>query len=177
MSILKNLIQDAKDIAEDPHASLPYKEQPYIRESEETKQLVSKCLVNWWFQWNWWNGTRRIRARIKWGEKFIQLSDISFFKSDTKYNEYYDQDWKMISETGESLKNLLLDIWDIFIRVHRNCIINKSNLDGFQRKTYPNDTGTTITKMHPIINWKPNTDIEISRRYIAKVKVFLREGE
>ena len=70
---------------------------------------------------------KRIQVKIGDKVKFIETSEIYFFKADNKYVELYTYDKKYL--INDPLSSLEANLPDDFVRVHRSVIINMIHTD------------------------------------------------
>ena len=95
------------------------------------------------------------------GSKLLQLNDIAFFRSDTKYTSVVTNEHEyLIRKTIKELEQVLP--LGQFVRVHRNCIINTNYVDIIEKST----GSSTSVKM------KTGQTLAVSRTYQAIFKEF-----
>ncbi len=93
---------------------------------DETKENLQKLILKLNTE-----EVKRIQVSIGNKIKFINISEIYFFKADNKYVELYTSDKKyLINETLATLEDILPEE---FVRIHRSCIININFTDEFFR--------------------------------------------
>lgn len=71
---------------------------------------------------------KHLTARDRKGAVIIDINDIYCFTADQKYVDIHHKDG--IIPTTETLKDLEIEFADLFLRVHRNTIVNVNHVDG-----------------------------------------------
>ena len=106
---------------------------------------------------------QHITARDRKGTVIINIKDIHCFVADQKYVDIHHKDG--IIPTTETLKDLETEFSDLFMRVHRNAIVNINHLEsvdavnGGQHRVRLKDCDSKVT---------------VSRRLLPKVREKLR---
>lgn len=112
--------------------------------------------------------TRRghVCARIHDRLKLIAIGDISHFIADQKYVRVHHSGGEDLID--DSLKSLVTEFPDIFVRIHRSALVSIAHIDALQK--------TTDGQVQVIMRNAPNdTDgLIISRRHLADVKRLLK---
>lgn len=104
-----------------------------------------------------------ICARVRGDLQLINVTDIYFFKADSKYVEVrYKQGHVLIEE---SLVSLEKEFAAEFCRVHRNALVAREYIDGLKK----DDSGHA----HLTLEGIPDT-IEVSRRHLPAVRALLK---
>jgi len=104
-----------------------------------------------------------ICARVRGDLQLINVTDIYYFKADSKYVEVRHTDGTVLIE--ESLVTLEKEFEGDFFRVHRNALVASAYVDGLQKggdgHSYVHMSGITET-------------VEISRRHLPAVRALLK---
>jgi len=103
-----------------------------------------------------------LSVRIHSGVRKINLSDIFYFQAEQKYVTVKYREGEVIIE--ESLKSLESRFSDSFIRIHRNALISKQQLTAIRK----DQQGRYLTELKDV-----DKKIEVSRRHVAAVRIFL----
>lgn len=107
---------------------------------------------------------RHISAKTRNGIELIPIESISCLIADQKYvTVVHEKGETLIDET---LKELELELEPTFIRVHRNALVAKSEIEGLRRS----DSGH-----YEVILKNSDTRPMVSRRHLTSVKMMLTE--
>jgi two-component system, LytTR family, response regulator AlgR len=104
-----------------------------------------------------------LSARFRGSMRLIPVTDIRFLQAEEKYVVVHHARGEDLIE--ESLKSLEEEFADLFIRIHRNCLVAHEQIRELRRQT----DGT----VHAILRDAPNV-LEVSRRALPVLKEKLR---
>ena len=109
--------------------------------------------------------TRRthISARTHKGLELIQISDIKYFQADQKYVTVRFTDGEVIVD--ETLRELEDEFEDLLVRVHRNALVAKRQIDGLVK----DGLGQVAVRIKGV-----EESIAISRRHLPSVRKIIR---
>lgn len=104
-----------------------------------------------------------ISARLHGGIRLIPVEDVLYFQAEHKYVTVVYRDGHVLIE--DSLKQLEQRFAELFVRIHRNALVARSQFRAVRR----NQQGQYIVEL------KDSDDkLEVSRRHAAQVKEFLK---
>jgi two-component system, LytTR family, response regulator AlgR len=106
---------------------------------------------------------RHIAARVRGELRLIPVADVLYLQADTKYVEVHSANDMLLIE--DSLVQLEEEFGDIFVRIHRNCLVAKSAISGLAKSAQGE---VAITLKH-----KPEK-LEVSRRNVAHVRKLIK---
>ena len=100
-----------------------------------------------------------ISARTHRGLELISMQQVKFFQADQKYvTVRYEEGEVIVDETLRDLEN---EFEDLLIRVHRNALVAKAQIDGLVKDS----------QGQPCLRMKGITDtVDISRRHLPAVR-------
>ncbi len=110
-------------------------------------------------------GRVHIRARIGQRLELIPLADVFYFQADQKYVTVRHRHGEALIE--DSLKTLETDLGTRVVRVHRNALAMAAQVAGLEKTA---DGGCALV-FHDI----PDR-LEVSRRHLAAIRLFLRDA-
>ena len=103
-----------------------------------------------------------LSVRIHSGVRKIDLNDIYFFLAEHKYVTVKYKDGEVIIE--DSLKSLETRFADHFIRIHRNALVARQQLNAIRK----DQQGRYLAEFKDVAE-----KLEVSRRHVAAVRKFL----
>ncbi len=106
---------------------------------------------------------RQIAARVRGELRLIPVVDVLYLQADTKYVEVHSAKEMLLIE--DSLVQLEEEFSEIFVRIHRNCLVAKSAISGLAKSAQGE---VAITLKH-----KPEK-LEVSRRNVAHVRKLIK---
>lgn len=101
-----------------------------------------------------------IRDRME----ILPVEQIVYLKADQKYVSAAWPDGELLLD--ESLVSLETEFADVFIRIHRNALVAKSQICGLEKS----DDGQSLVKLRDM-----PTRLTVSRRHLSHIKHILRE--
>lgn len=114
-------------------------------------------------QWEAIRSSSSIRTHISvkthLGIELIDLNEISHFMAEQKYVVAHSQGREIV--TDESLKALEQEFGDAFLRIHRNCLVAVSFIEGLLK---PGD-GHNLVQLKGV-----DQPLTVSRRHLSEVK-------
>ena len=96
------------------------------------------------------------------GQELIPLDSIYFFKSDQKYLTVIHEKGETLSD--QTLKDLEQEYQDLFLRVHRNTLVNRRLIGGLIKKQDAHYEIQLRNSSHTV---------GVSRRHVSDIKDFL----
>jgi two-component system, LytTR family, response regulator AlgR len=103
-------------------------------------------------------------ARVRGNLRLVAISEISYLLAEDKYVVVHSDQGEVLIE--ESLKALELEFPDQFVRIHRNCLIAISRLQGLDRDAEGNLQARVLGAPKPL---------EISRRCLPAVRTLVKQ--
>ncbi len=107
---------------------------------------------------------KQICARIRGSLHLIELTDICYFKADSKYIEVNYKDGQVLIE--ESLSSLEQEFKEEFIRVHRNALVSKSHIKSLEKDS---------EGIYHILLDGTDRRITVSRRHLSSVRTLFKD--
>lgn len=105
-----------------------------------------------------------ISANTRRGIELVPIDEVRFFQADQKYVTVRHGEGELLID--ETLRDLEDEFGDLFVRVHRNCIVAPDFIEGLDR----DDEG------HYQVRFKGIEDVvAISRRHVSGVRRFIRQ--
>ncbi len=104
-----------------------------------------------------------LAARVRGELRLIPISDVLYLQADTKYVEVHSAREMLLIE--DSLVQLEEEFGDIFVRIHRSCLVAKSAISGLTKSAQGE---VAITLKH-----RPEK-LEVSRRNVAQVRKLIK---
>lgn len=105
-----------------------------------------------------------LSARVRGELRLIAVSDVVYLQADTKYVEVHSHKERVLIE--ESLVHLEEEFADVFVRIHRNCLVGRNYISGLSR--------TVLGEVSVILKDRSER-LEVSRRNAASVRKLLKE--
>lgn len=102
-------------------------------------------------------------ARLRGSLRLIPIEDVFFLRAEEKYVVVYHAAGEDLLE--ESLKSLEDEFTDIFVRIHRNCLVARAEIAGLQRDAEGHS--------HLRLRRSPQL-LEVSRRSLGQLKDLLQ---
>ncbi|MDO8961762.1 MAG: response regulator transcription factor [Methylophilus sp.] len=97
----------------------------------------------------------------------VPLNDVIYFRAEQKYVTVRTAEREFLVE--DSLTQLEVEFGDRLLRLHRNCLVAKSFITGFEKRTILNDEAQTEQQWVAILRCVPET-IGVSRRQQHLIK-------
>lgn len=97
----------------------------------------------------------------------VPLSDVIYFRAEQKYVTVRTAQREFLIE--DSLTQLELEFGDHLLRMHRNCLVAKPFIAGFEKRTITHDDAQTEQQWVAILKGVPET-IAVSRRQQHLIK-------
>ena len=105
----------------------------------------------------------QLAARVRGELRLIPIADVLYLQADTKYVEVHSAKEMLLIE--DSLVRLEEEFSDIFVRIHRSCLVAKSAISGLAKSAQGE---VAITLKH-----RPDK-LEVSRRNVAQVRKLIK---
>ncbi len=105
----------------------------------------------------------QLAARVRGELRLIPISDVLYLQADTKYVEVHSAKEMLLIE--DSLVQLEEEFSDIFVRIHRNCLVAKAAISGLA-KSAQGEVAITL-RLRP-------EKLEVSRRNVAQVRKLIK---
>ena len=105
----------------------------------------------------------QLAARVRGELRLIPIADVLYLQADTKYVEVHSAKEMLLIE--DSLVQLEEEFSDIFVRIHRNCLVAKSAISGLA-KSAQGEVAITLKN-------RPDK-LEVSRRNVAQVRKLIK---
>lgn len=99
----------------------------------------------------------------------VPIHEIIYFRAELKYVTVRTAAREYLVE--ESLTQLELEFGDQLLRLHRNCLVAKPFITGFEKRTIVNDDAQTEQQWVAILKGVPET-VTVSRRQQHLIKTF-----
>lgn len=103
-------------------------------------------------------------ARMRGNLRLIPLQDVRYLQAEERYVVVHHAHGEDLIE--EPLKSLESEFPDLFLRIHRNCLVARSEVAGIRRGS----DGVA----HVVLRNEPDTWLEVSRRSLPQVREVLR---
>jgi two-component system, LytTR family, response regulator AlgR len=97
----------------------------------------------------------------------VPLNDVIYFRAEQKYVTVRTAEREFLVE--DSLTQLEVEFGDRLLRLHRNCLVAKPFITGFEKRTILNDEAQTEQQWVAILRGVPET-ISVSRRQQHLIK-------
>lgn len=104
-----------------------------------------------------------ISAKTHHGIELVPIEHVSLFRADHKYISVFHKNGETLID--EALKDLEEEFSELFIRVHRNALVNVKNISGLEKQ----EDGSFSLRLENF-----NDPIPVSRRHLAQVKKLLK---
>lgn len=135
--------------------------------SERLSEALNKALKPNKTQWRELNrkedGTPKARthisSRTRRGIVLVPIGDIYFFRAEHKYVTVRHKEGEVLIE--DTLKELETEFGDLFLRIHRNCLVAMQHLQALEK----NSSGQPCIRMRGI-----DETLDVSRRHVAHVR-------
>mgnify|MGYP000659749205 FL=1 len=95
--------------------------------------------------------------------RLIPITNVLYLQADTKYVEVHSAKEMLLIE--DSLVQLEEEFSDIFVRIHRNCLVAKAAISGLAKSAH-GEVAVTLTQ-------RPER-LEVSRRNVAQVRKLIK---
>ncbi len=105
----------------------------------------------------------QLAARVRGELRLIPIADVLYLQADTKYVEVHSAKEMLLIE--DSLVQLEEEFSDIFIRIHRSCLVAKAAISGLA-KSAQGEVAVTL-RLRP-------EKLEVSRRNVAQVRKLIK---
>jgi two-component system, LytTR family, response regulator AlgR len=105
-----------------------------------------------------------LSARVRGELRLIAIDEVIYLQADTKYVEVHSSKERVLIE--ESLVHLEEEFAEVFVRIHRNCLVARKHISGLSR---------SILGEVSVILKDRSERLEVSRRNAASVRKFLKE--
>lgn len=105
----------------------------------------------------------QLAARVRGELRLIPIADVLYLQADTKYVEVHSAKEMLLIE--DSLVQLEEEFGDLFVRIHRNCLVAKAAISGLA-KSAQGEVAITL-KQRP-------DKLEVSRRNVAQVRKLIK---
>ena len=105
----------------------------------------------------------QLAARVRGELRLIPIVDVLYLQADTKYVEVHSAKEMLLIE--DSLVQLEEEFSEIFVRIHRNCLVAKSAISGLA-KSAQGEVAITLRQ-------RPDK-LEVSRRNVAQVRKLIK---
>ncbi len=109
------------------------------------------------------NRRTHISARTRRGIELVPVEEVRFLHADQKYVTVKHADGELLID--ETLRELEEEFEDVFVRVHRNCLIASRHVEGLEK----DDAGHYRVKLRGV-----EEQPDVSRRHVARVRKFVR---
>jgi len=109
-------------------------------------------------------GRTNITAKISGNIKLVPIKDVVYFQAELKYVTVKYLNGETIIE--DTLKDLLTEFSNLFVRVHRNAIVSKKFITGIHRD---HQGHSFVLLSHE------KKQLEISRRHLSEVKKLISQ--
>jgi len=106
---------------------------------------------------------QHICARVRGNLELVKIEDIYYFQADHKYVTVRHRKGQMLIE--ESLKSLENEFEGIFVRIHRNALVNRTYIAGMRNQ----DDG------HHLLIKELDETLEISRRHLSPIRKIIKK--
>lgn len=100
-----------------------------------------------------------ISSRTRRGIVLVPIGDIYYFRAEHKYVTVRHKEGEVLIE--DTLKELESEFGDLFLRIHRNCLIARQYLHSLEKTS----SGQQCIRLRGI-----SETLEVSRRHVAKVR-------
>jgi two-component system, LytTR family, response regulator AlgR len=104
-----------------------------------------------------------ISARTRRGIELVPVDDVRFFQADQKYVTVRFGSGEVIVD--ETLRDLELEFGDLFLRVHRNCLVAAAHIESLERS----GAGQSCIRVRGV-----SEPLEVSRRHLSGVRRFVK---
>lgn len=104
-----------------------------------------------------------ISARTRRGIELVPLEDVRYLQADQKYVTVRFGGGEVIID--ETLRDLELEFGELFVRIHRNCLVAAAHIESLER-TGP---GQSCIRLRGV-----DEPLDVSRRHLASVRRFVR---
>jgi two-component system response regulator AlgR len=104
-----------------------------------------------------------ISARTRRGIELVPVDDVRYFQADQKYVTVRSSGGEVIID--EPLRDLEEEFRDLFVRIHRNCLVAAAHIETLERA----GPGQSRIRLRGV-----NESMEVSRRHLASVRRFVR---
>lgn len=105
----------------------------------------------------------QLAARVRGELRLIPIADVLYLQADTKYVEVHSAKEMLLIE--DSLVQLEEEFGDLFVRIHRNCLVAKAAISGLAKSTQ-GEVAITLRQ-------RPDK-LEVSRRNVAQVRKLIK---
>jgi len=105
----------------------------------------------------------QLAARVRGELRLIPISEVLYLQADTKYVEVHSAKEMLLIE--DSLVQLEEEFSDIFVRIHRSCLVAKAAISGLA-KSAQGEVAITL-RLRP-------EKLEVSRRNVAQVRKLIK---
>ncbi len=97
------------------------------------------------------------------GVELVPIDNIRLFRADHKYVSVFHQFGELLID--DSLKELEDEFSDVFVRVHRNALVNTKSISGLEKQ----DDGSYSLRLNDV-----SESVPVSRRHVAAVRKLLK---
>jgi two-component system response regulator AlgR len=104
-----------------------------------------------------------ISARTRRGIELVPVDEVRYFQADQKYVTVRHGGGELLID--ETLRELEVEFADVFVRIHRNALINRHFLEGLER----DPQGHHRIRLRGI-----DERLEVSRRHVAGIRRFIQ---
>ncbi len=105
----------------------------------------------------------QLAARVRGELRLIPIADVLYLQADTKYVEVHSAKEMLLIE--DSLVQLEEEFSDVFVRIHRSCLVAKAAISGLA-KSAQGEVAITL-RLRP-------EKLEVSRRNVAQVRKLIK---
>lgn len=104
-----------------------------------------------------------ISARTRRGLELVPVDEVRYFQADQKYVTVRHGGGELLID--ETLRDLEVEFEDVFVRIHRNALINRHFIEGLER----DPLGHHRIRLRGI-----EERLEVSRRHVAGIRRFIQ---
>lgn len=116
-------------------------------------------------------GRTQLRSTERGRSLLVAVADIDFLRAEQKYVTAHTREREYLLE--ESLNQLEQEFGELFVRVHRNCLVARRAIAGYERGERA-DEGESGEAQWQLILHGSNVRIPVSRRQWTQVKALLK---
>ncbi len=118
------------------------------------------------------HGRSLLRSTERGRSLLVAVADIDFLRAEQKYVTAHTREREYLLE--ESLNQLELEFGELFVRVHRNCLVAKKAITGYERSERDAESGEGSDTQWLLLLNGVSEKIPVSRRQWPQVKALLK---
>lgn len=118
------------------------------------------------------HGRSLLRSTERGRSLLVAVADIDFLRAEQKYVTAHTREREYLLE--ESLNQLELEFGELFVRVHRNCLVAKKAIAGYERSERDTGSGEGSDTQWLLLLNGVSEKIPVSRRQWPQVKALLK---